>query len=385
LAVRATALFTSAFKVDVFKLRMETLASLGKSAKIPAELSALATEYLAVSADAAVDDDMDAAEKASELAASHARRAKDVALTARAEARRRVVRDERTALDKIRKARELLSKTPDDPAANETVGRHEAFRKGRVPEALPFLAKAGHEGLRTAAKRDLEDPAGAAEQAAAGDAWWAVADSLDEASRPAARARAVHWYAKAVEGLAGEARAQAAARLRQGREEQLGPKTAWVAVADPKSFGLGGAAGQPLVVKVGKEHAESALLETRPAGTFDGVSVAVRRDPAGKAHSGLLFGASDRIVYIDMSAPGILVARLKDDKWSNEFSRHIEARDAYSLTVLLVRGEFVVYLDAEELVRLPTERTTVGDIGLFSAWAASTFQDFRLRRAAESK
>jgi len=128
-------------------------------------------------------------------------------------AKAKEVADVKSGLEKSKKAREALAKNADDPAANLEYGLFLCLVRGQWEKGLPHLARGTEGPYRTAATRDLGGPAAAAEQAGVGDLWWDLADKEPAATKPAARARAMHWYDKALAGLDGLAKVRAEKRL----------------------------------------------------------------------------------------------------------------------------------------------------------------------------
>jgi hypothetical protein len=107
------------------------------------------------------------------------------------------------AFPAVKKAQETLGKTPDDPAANATVGRFRCVYQDAWEEGLPLLARGDDEALKEQVAKDL---AGAAEPAArkeVGDGWWALGDKEKDAAQQAFSRRAYHWYALAAPKLTG--------------------------------------------------------------------------------------------------------------------------------------------------------------------------------------
>ena len=79
--------------------------------------------------------------------------------------------------DNIKPDLATLKDKPDDPDASLHVGRFLCFFKGDWDGGLPLLAVGTDAKLRDLAKKDINGPAGAADQAALADAWMVVADA----------------------------------------------------------------------------------------------------------------------------------------------------------------------------------------------------------------
>lgn len=115
---------------------------------------------------------------------------------------------------KAESAQKKLEQSPDDPEANEAVGRFHCLILGDWAKGLPFLKKAKDADLRTLAARDLEaDPADAPAHAALGDDWWKYAGKVKGTEAKNAAARAADWYRRALPKLPKDAKAAVLAKL----------------------------------------------------------------------------------------------------------------------------------------------------------------------------
>lgn len=172
----------------------------------------------------------EAARQAGRVAVAMAHKANDRELTDRAIALLGGVNAMEAEYGHVRSAESVLKKTPNDPAANATMGRYECFFKGDWAAGLPKLAKGNNEALKKAAADELKPPTNAEAQSAVADAWWAVAEGQSPAVQPAIRAHAAAFYAQALDGLSGLAKLKAEQRIAQARPPE--PK-ATVATARP--------------------------------------------------------------------------------------------------------------------------------------------------------
>lgn len=108
---------------------------------------------------------------------------------------------------KAEAAQKKLEKSPDDPEANETVGRFQCLVLDDWAKGLPSLKKAKDADLRALAGKDLEaEQADAAAQTALGDEWWGLASRLKGTEARNVAGRAAHWYQHALPKLPKEAR-----------------------------------------------------------------------------------------------------------------------------------------------------------------------------------
>lgn len=203
----------ASFQINTLDLKIAAAATLGRAAKTPDSLRAAAKFHLTLADEALRADQFDVAGKAVESAIPLARSAKDLPTVQRAETKRREVKDSKAAFELIKAARETLARSPEDPAANEAVGRHECFRRNNWTTGLPALGKAADEGLRTLAARDLAEPKEGAPQLALAEAWWVRAEKEPEPAKASFKARAAHWYRQALPSLSGITRVKIEKRL----------------------------------------------------------------------------------------------------------------------------------------------------------------------------
>lgn len=117
--------------------------------------------------------------------------------------------------DDAAKARIALGKNIDDPDANTTVGKYEAFVLGNYQEAMPFLAKSGDKTLKTLAEHELDpDYTKTATQKVGMADEWVTATKKFPALNRIFIDRAGQWYISAWPDLddlwKGKAREQAA-------------------------------------------------------------------------------------------------------------------------------------------------------------------------------
>src|SRR6185503_2337749 len=176
-------------------------------------LKAAAASFLALVDEAWAREDVDTAEKSAAAGAANARKAKDVATAARAEAKGKELADQKQKLLKFKAAREALKANPEDPAANAEVGQNFCFGLGNWEAGLPMLAKGSQEALKALATRDLANPEQAPDQIALADEWRELAEKETGAVRQRIRERAAFWYSKAYGASTGLAKVKIEKRL----------------------------------------------------------------------------------------------------------------------------------------------------------------------------
>jgi hypothetical protein len=189
--------------------------------KILAATSSLPTvksvvEFAGPAAEAAAgDDEFDDAVLFAQLAATATRKGKlGQAATEEADYRLGQAKKSRDAFAAIRPALDKLKTTPDDAAANSTVGKYRCFVQNRWDDGLKYLTKGQDAALRTLAELDLKTPrTGIPEDSKVADAWYEYAQSASAYEQWATQVRTRYWYARCIPGLTGLNKARAETRL----------------------------------------------------------------------------------------------------------------------------------------------------------------------------
>ncbi len=187
------------YAVDAAALRQESLAACGRAARTPEAHRALAEAWLALAEPAAAREDFDQAVALAGKAEPSARASQDAGLVSRVQARAKELASLRDDFRPVKAALKTLEEKPDDPAANLAAGSYRCFARNDWIRGLPLLAKGSDAPLAALARKELE---GKEDAASLGDAWREAGEK-----RPAAKARffarALHWYEKALPGMAG--------------------------------------------------------------------------------------------------------------------------------------------------------------------------------------
>jgi hypothetical protein len=180
----------------------------------PEELRRLGEVLVRLAQEAQELDEYDVAARAAQSSLASARKAKDAALTARADAAVRSVSQMKAAFEKARKAEEVLASEPDDAGANLAWGEWLCFQKGRWDRGLGFLTKAPASPLRAMALREFSGSAELGSLMEIADGWWELAE---REARPLRRtqlvAHARSIYTAALPKSSGEIRAKIGKRL----------------------------------------------------------------------------------------------------------------------------------------------------------------------------
>jgi hypothetical protein len=197
------------FMIDPAEMKANSLSvALDKSRADP---ETLFNTYLKVADDCLVIWDLDLAGKSAYMASKLAARNRH--WLAAAKEREDIVRHRKTEFTVANTAYKKLARTPDDPQANQLVGRHICFNLNHWDAGLPYLAKSASETLKALAERDLAALTDPAAMAALADAWWDFSDVKLNIPAGAGHRRAAYWYAKALPGLCGGKKAEAEKRI----------------------------------------------------------------------------------------------------------------------------------------------------------------------------
>jgi WD40 repeat protein len=213
LAFQTVAVLTKEFALDGLAMKIDTLAGVGATSSSSDTHKAVAEAALTLLDEAVAAQAPEAVVRLLTLAEERAAKARSLPLVARVGKRAAELQALRRQLEDLKPAMDRLRVAPKDPDANLTAGRYHALTRGDWDKGLSLLALGADAALREAARRDLANPTKAPERAAAGDAWWALAEKAQGLARERLQARALHWYRQAVSGLRGEARTRVERRL----------------------------------------------------------------------------------------------------------------------------------------------------------------------------
>jgi len=211
----------------------DTFALLLKSTKEPEPLQALARRAQAQCAEALRTGDFATARDLANIGKSAASAAKDLALLKTLTSTLADVTKAEAGAAALPAALEALAKTPDDPAANLTVGKQFCFVRNAWEKGLPHLAKSDHAGLKSAAVLELAGASQPAQQLAIADAWYRLADQTEEDGALPLRGHALDWYRQAQPHLKGLAKVRAERRLARAVVEDVPRPVAGASLAGP--------------------------------------------------------------------------------------------------------------------------------------------------------
>jgi hypothetical protein len=244
-AFQSIGAMAEAFQVNGIEMKAASLSKLATAAQMASQHKSIATVALNLVDQAVAKDNFAVADELGKLALDEARKTGDKELIAQAQGRL-------SDLDRLTKeyadvsaARVTLAKTPDDPEANQVVGKYLCFAKGDWDKGSPMLALGKDETLKLVAKQELEGAASSTEQAKLGDVWWDLAEKQEGTTKKQVQARAGYWYQKALPGLSGLMKDKVEKRLRDiGDRENLNVTVAsdWLVIfrsSDPAIWNTG--------------------------------------------------------------------------------------------------------------------------------------------------
>lgn len=197
LALNAVTALNTKFQNTPPGLANDTLKLLSEAELAPAEAVELVSLATDATHNALERGDYAGAVTLSKLAVTAARKTEDP--DALVGARRFLATTE-----SLRTAVETIKTKPDDPTANEALGRYWVFTRARWDTGLKYLAKALNKNLAAAAQQDLAGPKSAKERTTLADAWYQLASDFKGTERLRLVDRALDWYAGAVAVAAGD-------------------------------------------------------------------------------------------------------------------------------------------------------------------------------------
>jgi hypothetical protein len=196
------------FDVDDLAMIAGVLESTRISATRPKRIAALAKVAQATMTRAVKQDEYEIAQRVGAVALLSARRSGQSALAEELVERIKALHVMQKKFGSIEAIQQRLQDAPDDPKANEAVGRHLCFAKARWDEGLPLLAKSEDPELREIAAADLKSPTEPAKQVALADDWYKAAQLVTGSRRKTIQQRAAFWYTKAAGRLKGDERSR---------------------------------------------------------------------------------------------------------------------------------------------------------------------------------
>lgn len=239
LALNALERMGDRFSIDLPALKLETLRLFQKSPAAQTRDKELSSQAAKLVLEATGADNYQVAEEALKVAMGAARRSDEREILAQAAATQKWIEAARKAYDEVPKATARLEASPNDQAANQTVGIYTCLIKGRWEVGLPQLAKAADLKLRFLAKMDLSSSKTPQEMFDLANQYWDLAAEKPDLEERGLKLRAAFWYSLAAKELpAGLDRIRAQKRLGEIRaaygKEAVEQATATKDLSDPK-------------------------------------------------------------------------------------------------------------------------------------------------------
>jgi len=237
-ALQAVEKLVERFAVPGAKLTAETLLAAAGKATLTSQHKAIGEAALKI-ADAVADaEEYELMLSVCESTRSSAQKTRQHALAKELTAKIEDLQKRQRAFHEYQAARAVMEKEPAEPAANLAAGRYQCFVKGDWNRGVPLLALGSDAALKDVAVKELRGAKSAEEQAAIGDAWWAVAETTQGSERNTLRLRAGFWYRQAEPKLAGglaglKIRTRLAELEKLGREAPVAPPAAAAAPSAP--------------------------------------------------------------------------------------------------------------------------------------------------------
>jgi hypothetical protein len=259
------------YEVDKLTLKIQALVDASGAIKAPEAAKGFAETCLKVIDAAVAADRPDDAKTLAGKAETAAKVAKDLGLVSRIQKQKKDLDALVAEVQKVKSAETTLQSSPDDPAANLSLGKY-LFAKGTVDRALAHLTKGSDPALKAAAEKDLASPKEAQAQVQVGNAWWELAEKeKDGPYRKALQERARGWYEAAFPQTTGLARTALQKRLDAIAPLPTTPPTLRViSYAEFEAMASRFPQDQDLAAKSGKAAASGFYPDRQPENVFKG-------------------------------------------------------------------------------------------------------------------
>ena len=214
----SVAAIAESFEFDADEGMVEAWSEVIQKNRTLATDKAVAEAALERAAAAVSRENFDAAKQLADAALRAARKAKDPATLKQASERSKAIGLLAEQALAARSADEALQKRPDDPNANQTLGRYQCLVLDAWDEGLKHLAKGNDRIERELAARSVASPANdAAAAAAVADAWYDAARKAKSPQKAFLQEAARHGYTAAIAGLGSLEQLRAEKRLAELR------------------------------------------------------------------------------------------------------------------------------------------------------------------------
>jgi hypothetical protein len=202
-AMKAAEAMSKTFKVDGISMKMEALAKAGAVITSPESCKSLIQDYTMLADQADNDDRYKISLQAITGAEAVARKVQDMSSYTSLQAKAKEIKELSVEFEKVKSSKAALLAKPDDPEANEALGRFLCFYKHQWDQGLPLLAKGKDEALKALAGKDLLGANDTNAKVALGDAWWDYSGKQKGITKDSSLRRSDKWYQEAIPSLAG--------------------------------------------------------------------------------------------------------------------------------------------------------------------------------------
>ena len=218
-AMKAIDVLESEFEFDAEAVRIATI-GLALKSSVPIEQKKIAIQEGAKLAESlCLKDRYTDASKLLTGLSDYARRGRDVETAQQLLDRARAIEEIAAASEKIAVARKTLETTPDDPVANDELGRFYLLMKQDFRLGFEHLLKASDSPLRAAVQAEVAATDDLIQQEKVADLWWEASQKdTSKVGKEVMRAQALLWYTKVKSKLKGLAAAKAELRIEQLRK-----------------------------------------------------------------------------------------------------------------------------------------------------------------------
>jgi hypothetical protein len=301
-------------------------------------------------------DQHESADKTVAASVRAAKKAADETLVARATPRAKEIAEARTLFQAQKRVLETLARNPDDPGANQEMGKFLCFVKGEWDLGLRFLVKGSDPALKNLAEKDIAGAATPDERAALADVWYDLQDkekSPLKKNQLALRAKAL--YESALPDAPPLVKARIEKRLESLRKNAPpGGAVDLLRLIDPKRDAVSGEwsfVGKALVFEPGRFARLQIPYE--PPDEFDITVVAERKSGTDGFYVGLARGSNQFYVAIDdwmgtLAGIGWVDGKLTKDNETATKGKFLSVGKASTIACAVRKDSIVATVDGKK-------------------------------------
>jgi hypothetical protein len=324
-----------AFEIDVMLRKADVVGLVVAATKDKDQGLALVDVIRPLLNEAIELDHYKAAHQLADAAVNAARKAQKVSLVLELQKRAVEVTTIEKSFAKVQGYLDRVAKDPQDAVSHHELGKYFAFQKKRWEKALPYFARSAHKDIALLARRDLQNPKDAKEQAALADGWWELAKAEKEGVL-AIQMRAMYWYDKSLPALSGINRTKAQKRIDVVQDQLAGTPSAVVAtypVGEIRSYKGHNEEVRSVAFSYDGRYVASASRD-KSVLVYDLQAKEAKEAHAYRGHSqqvwAVAFHPNNRYV---LSGSWDATVRMWDFKTGNEVKRWTHAKDVNGLVL----------------------------------------------------